>query len=316
MTAVLDCVIIGGGPAGLTAATYLGRFRRNVLVIDKGWSRAKWIALSHNLPGFPEGISGVDLLARMREQARRYGATLEHGTIETLYRADDGLFLAKMGQNTILARTVILATGVVENNPPVTHVAEAVKDGLIRTCPICDGFESIGKKVGVLGNGEHAAAEALFIRTFSSQVSLLLPTGEIALSLETRAALAAARVEIFQVAVGSVAMETDGVTAVAVGDGVTHRFDLVYSAFGIVPQTMLAIAVGAAVDTANRLFVDGHQETSIPGLFAAGDLVRGLNQIAVADGEAAIAATAIHNRLSKILAQPEPSTAGLSSSRA
>ncbi|NEU14526.1 NAD(P)/FAD-dependent oxidoreductase [Methylobacterium sp. BTF04] len=313
MTPVLDCLVIGGGPAGLTAAIYLGRFRRSVLSVDKGWSRAKWITLSHNLPGFPEGISGPDLLARMREQARRYGATLEHGTVEGLRRDADGLFLAKVGETEVAARTVLLAAGVVENNPPLPHVAEAVKSGLIRTCPICDGYEAIGKSIAVLGNGEHAAAEALFIRTFSEQVTLLMPaSGDGGLSSATRAALLAADIATLPVVVGSVALDTSGVIAVGVADGITHRFDRVYSAFGIVPQSMLAVAAGAQVDATTRLFVDGHQETSIRGLFAAGDLVRGLNQIAVADGEAAIAATAIHNRLDRVLAHStEPLSAAV-----
>ncbi|MCJ2046825.1 NAD(P)/FAD-dependent oxidoreductase [Methylobacterium sp. J-078] len=311
MTPVLDCLVIGGGPAGLTAAIYLARFRRSVLSVDKGWSRAKWITLTHNLPGFPEGVSGPDLLARMREQARRYGATLEHGTVEALRRDADGLFLAKVGDTEVTARTVLLAAGVVENNPPLPHVAEAVMGGLVRTCPICDGYEAIGKTIAVLGNGEHAAAEALFIRTFSAQVTLLMPaSGDGGLSSATRSALSAAGIATLPVVVNSVALETSGVTAVGVADGATHRFDRVYSAFGIVPQSMLAVAADAKVDAANRLFVDGHQETSIRGLFAAGDLVRGLNQIAVAEGEAAIAATAIHNRLARVLARATATAPG------
>ncbi len=274
-----------------------------MLSVDKGWSRAKWITLTHNLPGFADGISGPDLLARMRDQARRYGATLEHGTVETLQRDADGLFQAKMGETEVTARTVLLAAGVIENDPPLPHVAEAVRSGLVRTCPICDGYEAIGKTIAVLGNGEHAAAEAVFIRTFSAQVTLLMPaSGDGGLSSDTRSALSAAGIAILPVAVGSVALETTDVTAVGVANGAIHRFDRVYSAFGVVSQSMLAVAVGAKVDAADRLYVDGHQETSIPGLFAAGDLVRGLNQIAVAEGEAAIAATAIHNRLERILA--------------
>ncbi len=96
----------------------------------------------------------------------------------------------------------------------------------------------------------------------------------------------------------------------SVEDGRTHRFDAVYSAFGIAPQTMLAKKAGARVDDADRLFVNEHQETSLDGLFAAGDLVRGLNQISVAEGEAAIAATAIHNRLPKVFSPPSSQTVG------
>ena len=166
MTDDLDCLVIGGGPAGLTAAIYLGRFQRRVLVVDKGWSRAEWITKSHNLPGFPDGVAGPILLGNLRAQARLYGATLETGAVDSLQRDnDDAPFTAKAGASTLTARTVLLATGVIENKPPVPHLADAVKGGLIRTCPICDGYESRGKRIAVLGNGEHAAAEALYLRT-------------------------------------------------------------------------------------------------------------------------------------------------------
>jgi len=303
MSDVLDCLAIGGGPAGLTAAIYLGRFRRQVLVVDKGWSRAEWITKSHNLPGFPGGIAGPVLLGKLRAQARLYSAVLETGVVDVLLRDGNGLFTAKIGNRTLIARTVILATGVVENKPPVEHVADAVKRGLIRTCPICDGYESIGKHIAVLGNGEHAAAEALFLRSFTKKLSLLLMAAETTpLSDDTERALRLAEISVTHVVIGSVTVGDDGVTVLGVEDAQTHRYDAIYSAFGTTSQTMLASGLGARMDSSNRLFVDGHQATSVDGLYAAGDLVRGLNQISVAEGEAAIAATAVHNRLPKVSA--------------
>lgn len=293
-------MIIGGGPAGLTAAVYLGRFRRRVVVVDGGWSRAEWIPRSHNLAGFPQGVSGRVFLEHMREQTRRYGAILSKGYVSGLNRATDGLFTAQLESGEILtAMTVILATGVVENKPPVPHLADAVKRGLIRTCPICDGYESIGKRVAVLGNGNHAAAEALFLRTYTDRLSLLLTGNSSDLEPHRQKALATAGIDIRHVGSGSVKLEADGVTALYGEDGQTHRFDVIYTAFGTTSQAALAKALGARVDDSDRLYVSAHQETSIGGLYAAGDLVRGLNQISVAIGEAAIAATAVHNLLPK-----------------
>jgi thioredoxin reductase (NADPH) len=303
MNEILDCLVIGGGPAGLTAGIYLGRFRRRVLVVDKGWSRAEWITKSHNLPGFPDGIAGPVLLGNLRTQARLYGATLETGIVDALLREENALFSAKIGSRTLLARTIILATGVVENKPPVAHVADAVKRGLIRTCPICDGYENMGKTIAVLGDGEHAAAEALFLRTFTNKVSLLLmATDPTILSEDTIRALKAAGIGVVHVVVGSVSMGDNGVTVLGVEDAQTHRYDVIYSAFGMMPQAVLAIRLGAQMDSSKRLFVDTHQATSIEGMYAAGDLVRGLNQISVAEGEAATAATSVHNRLPKVFA--------------
>ncbi len=300
MNEVLDCLVIGGGPAGLTAATYLGRFRRRVTVVDKGWSRAEWITLSHNLPGFAHGIAGAVLLEDMRAQARLYGANLQKGEIAAVRPLEGGGFTATIDGMNLSARTVLLATGVIENKPPLPHLADAVKSGLIRTCPICDGYEAIGKRVAVLGAGEHAAAEALFLRTYSDRITLLLPAyGDDVLSEETRTSLGKAAIVVTHVAVGAVSLDDDGVVALEVEDGDIHRFDVVYSAFGTTSQSQLAIALQARADPSGRLFVDEHQQTSIKGLYAAGDLVRGLNQICVATGEAAIAATAIHNDLQR-----------------
>jgi thioredoxin reductase (NADPH) len=302
MSDILDCLIIGGGPAGLTASSYLGRFRRRVAVVDKGWSRAEWITLSHNLPGFANGIAGPALLENMRLQARRYGASLQAGVVDALRPTDDGRFVATVDGEDVSANSVLLATGVIENKPPVPHLADAVKHGLIRTCPICDGYEAIGKRVAVLGAGEHAAAEALFLRTYCDKITLLLPAGDDVLSEGTRRSLESAAVVITHVAVGAVSLDDNGVVALEVEDGIIHRFDVVYSAFGTTSQSQLTTGLGARTDPSGRLIVDDHQQTSVEGLYAAGDVVRGLNQIAVADGEAAIAATAIHNRLPKTFA--------------
>ena len=299
----LDCLVIGGGPAGLTASTYLGRFRRRVTVIDKGWSRAEWITLSHNLPGFANGISGPALLENMRLQARRYGASLKSGVVDSLRRMDDGRFVATIDGEDVCASTVLLATGVIENKPPLAHLADAVKHGLIRTCPICDGYEAIGRRVAVLGAGEHAAAEALFLRTYCVKITLLLPAGGAdALSETTLRSLQSAAVTITHVAVGAVSLDEHGVVVLEFEGGKIHRFDVIYSAFGATSQSQLANALQTRADPSGRLIVDEHQQTSVEGLFAAGDVVRGLNQISVADGEAAIAATAIHNRLPKAFA--------------
>lgn len=296
----IDCLIIGGGPAGLTAAIYLGRFRRSVTVIDKGWSRAEWITLSHNLPGFRLGVSGPAWLDDARFQARQYGAELRTGVVDTLEIDAEGGFRAQTASGIIMAATVLLATGVIETKPPLHHVADAVKRGVIRTCPICDGYESIGKSVAVLGTGDHAAAEALFLRTYTDQLTLLLGLDDAdVLSSDKRSALQAAGIVVRHVTVGAVSLQETGLTAITVEDGETHHFDKVYSAFGTVSQSQLAGSLNARVDASDRLFVGEHQETSISGLYAAGDLVRGLNQICVASGEAAVAATAIHNRLPK-----------------
>ena len=306
MDPIVDCLIIGGGPAGLTAGIYLGRFRRAAVIVDAGQSRVDWIPRSHNLPGFVDGVVGADLLASLRTQAKRYGAVIRTGTVSGLTRDAKGLFSADLEENNIRARTVILATGVTENPPPIAHLADAVKSGVVRTCPICDGYESRGKRIAVIGHGVHAAREALYLRTYSDTISLML-TVKDALSLPENIEdkLVSAGISIVQMIGGRVAVDLDGATLVSGENGQVYHFDVVYSAFGTTAQTQLAAALGARLDEDNRFIVNAHQETSIDGLYACGDVVRGLNQISVAEGEAAIAATAIHNRLPHLFAAGE-----------
>jgi thioredoxin reductase (NADPH) len=299
---LLDCAIVGGGPAGLTAATYLARFRRDFRLIDAGDSRARWIPLARNFPGFPDGVSGEALLSLMRDQARRYQAVLEAGAVRRLELTPEGFALTLDDDRILAARTVILATGVVENQPGLPHLVEAVKQGVVRICPICDGFETIGRAVGVLGDGDHAAAEALFVRAYSDRVSLVLTEGSV-LGEAHRRALADAGVEVIAAPVDRVRLEPDGnIRVVGLSGSGERRFDTLYSAFGTTAQASLAIQCGARQADDGRLVVDDHQQTSVQNLYAAGDLVRGLNQIGVAVGEAALAATAIHNRLPRTLA--------------
>ncbi len=292
----LDTLIIGAGPAGLTAGVYLARFRRRILIADTGASRAAWIPRSHNLPGFAKGLHGETLLQNLREQLRGYDVEVETCAVGALSHRPQGGFYADMGGRGVEARHVILATGVAEIVPDIPGAVEAITRSLMRVCPICDGFEAQGKKVAVLGAGDHAAGEALFLRTWAADVSLVLTAGAD-LGSERRQALDHLGVKVFHTALESVSLGAEEVTAVCTEGGKPNHFDIIYSAFGVTAQSDLAQGIGARLDESGRLCVDAHQQTSVMGLYAAGDVVRGLNQISVAEGEAAVAATAIHNRL-------------------
>ena len=288
-----EVLIIGAGPAGLTAATYLARFRRRVLTADGGAPRACWIPVSHNMPGFPQGITGDAILKRMTDQAREYGAVIEPGRVEGLSRDGNG-FLARINNREVRVRAVLLATGVIDHHPDLPGVERAIERSLVRICPICDGYEAIDKAVAVIGDDDKGVREAAFLRTYADRVTLIhIGSGDALTGQDEMKRLG---IELIRAPIDNVQLEGDRVTALSWG-GVSRTFDLVYSALGTSPNAELAKALDARIGEDGRLFVDPHQATSVKGLYAAGDVVRGLNQIAVASAEAAVAATAIHNAL-------------------
>jgi thioredoxin reductase (NADPH) len=289
-----DAVVIGGGPAGLTGATYLARFRRDVLLFDSGDSRACSIPLSHNYPGFPDGIPGPELIEAMREQARRHAVHTLAARVDELARTEAG-FVLHSGGHAIEARCVLLATGAADIWPDMPEAAQALRDGVLRFCPVCDGYEIAGRAVGVVTNGSAGVHEAVYLRHFSAQVTVFLCAADVVPNADELRLLREAGVAVAE-APPSAFARCEGGVSVRCGD--RHQtFAALYSAFGMNVRSRLAVALGAATDAQGYLVVDGHQQTSVPGLYAAGDVASGLNQISVATGGAAVAASAMHRRL-------------------
>jgi thioredoxin reductase (NADPH) len=294
----IDCLIVGGGPAGLAAAIYLARFQRRIVLADAGRSRASWIPISHNHPGFPDGIPGTELLARMRAQAERYGASVATGEVERLERQEDGFAATMSNGSRLRVRHVLLATGAEDEAPPMSLPAleEAVGRGLLRYCPICDAYEVRGRRVALIGSRQCRVHEAMLLRGYTHDLTVLTLREPWSLPEEERATLAGAGIALVEAPVTELAIEGESLVA-RTGDGHCHRFDTLYAALGLRARSGLAHSLGAEQDADGALAVDRHQETSVSGLYAAGDVVQGLAQISVAMGHAAIAATAIHNRL-------------------
>jgi thioredoxin reductase (NADPH) len=289
---MLDCLIIGGGPAGLTAAIYLGRYRRTARVLDSGESRALKIPLTHNYAGF-KGIAGPDLLARLREQATSFGALIEPSRVESLKRGDDRFVAFTAGEN-IHARFVLLATGLLDVSPELTGKQAAPADA-VRYCPICDGYEAMDRKVGVLGTLHDAGEKALFLRTYTRQVTVFA-TNATDKPADMRDQLLKAGIEIVANDGPPKFIGIHGIS-MAVREGNRQVVDVLYPALGCWPRSELALPYGAARDSVGCLKVDARQQTTVDGLYAAGDVVTDLHQLSVAIGHAAIAATAIHKRL-------------------
>lgn len=295
---ILDCLIIGGGPAGLTAAIYLARFHLDILVVDGGKSRAAWIPCTRNHAGYPDGIEGKELLRRMREQACKYGAKIETEHVTKLERDEDsGLFTATWGSGQAVARSVLLATGVTNRRPPMDEDLhdEALSRGLVRYCPICDGYEVTDKKVGVIGSGAHGVAEALFIRSYTADLTLIAPDKALHVKPEDQERLKRAGIDCVDGPAHAVAI-TGNCIVVDTAEG-HYTFDSIYPALGSDTHTQLGEMAGAKLAADGCFLCDDHQRTSVPGLYAAGDVVHGLDQISHAMGEGGVAATTIRNDL-------------------
>lgn len=290
---LLDCLIVGGGPAGLTAATYLARFHRTFVLVDAGESRARWIPESHNCPGFPFGVAGKALLGKLRTQAETYGASIEDGRIAELERDGEGFLATSADGRRWRARQVLLATGIVDRMPAMQGLEIGIERHSVRLCAVCDGYEASDERIAVLAPADAAIRHAVFLRTYSRQVTAI--RSEAGEPSEECARLAReAGVPLLDVATALRCDESE--CEVEIGEH-RHRFDTLYPVLGIDAQSALATALGAAVDDNGELVVDADMQTSVPSLFAIGDVVSALNQISVAVGHAAIAATVIHNRL-------------------
>ena len=275
-----DCVVIGGGPAGLTAAVYLQRFQRRLLVVDGGNGRALKITKSHNCPGFPDGISGKELVGRLGEQLRAFDGEVVAGEVTNVVPHDDGLLkMELLSGMALVSRTVLLCTGVQDRLPALPGVDQVCLADRLRQCPICDGYEYRGRAIGVLGSSDHAVREAKFLEDFGASVLVLPLEGQGQKNFATRVAFDGESVQV------------------TMSDGSTQRCDVLYAALGVEPRTSLARQLGATLDDSGNVVVDAHCRSSIRGLYAAGDVVSALDQIAVAFGHGAIAATTIHNDL-------------------
>ena len=293
---IYDTLIIGGGPGGLTAALYLRRFTRKVALFDRGNSRLSWIPVSHNYPGFPEGVHGPQLLDKLRCQLGLYGGAITRGDIVAL-RIEDGVFVGQHEAGEVRALTVLLATGIADVGLPVERWREAVACGAIRLCPVCDGYDVIDKRIAVVSSETNPIGHAMFMRTFSADITLFERSETSIVTGEERQHLEAAGVRYVSSMVRDVSMSDAMTPILNTANGRSWEFDVMYPMLGETARSELAVQLGAHTADCGGIVVDAYQATSVAGLYAIGDVVLGLNQISVATGQAAVAATRIHNAL-------------------
>jgi len=302
---VFDCAIVGAGPAGLAALEYLARFHRRAVALGACGPapRLLYIDRTYNLPGYPEGIQGRALLERLRVQAETMGGLVRDETVVRVEGRDEDFRLLLSDDSTLRARKVVLAMGVRDREPNIPNIKPHIGH-FVRYCPVCDGFEHSGKHLGILGHGPSVARHALFLQTFSNRISIFLD-GHSHQTLERyNRVLESNGIEVYEARVVKIVEgkredgETDYVgRGVCLDDGSEHELAVLYGALGCDLHFEPVAQLNLNLDEDGYIMTDINQQTSVPGLYAVGDVTSQINQISVAFGQATIAAVRIHNAL-------------------
>lgn len=291
----LDVAIVGGGPAGLSAAFWLARYRREVRVYDTGEPRNEPTWAVHGYPGLPD-TPPLELRRKMREQAIGAGAEVELRSVESLQGEKDSFLLTLQGGERITARRVILAYGRQDLLPPIPGL-EAHYGRSVFHCPDCDGPSMLGVRLGVVGWDRPAGELALYLQTWADSVALLANGQEIELNLEQREKLARLGVTLYEQPVVKL-VERDGLLeAIELAGGEALEVGGLFFHLGSLPASRLAEQATCEHDEHGYVCTDRSGETTVPGLFATGDITGHPHLVVSAAAEGVTAALAIHRSL-------------------
>lgn len=292
MIVVYDSVVVGGGPAGLSAALQLARFNRRVLLLDSGMGRSTYHQTNHNYLGFPGGVGAQELRELGRRQVREYPVALVDEAAVAV-ESSSGTFVATTASgNAVRGRTLVLATGVRDHFPIFPEWESYVGRSLF-WCIVCDGYGTRGKSVVALGNDDEAAVTAMQFLEFTRRVVLVTNAPERRISAEAIETMEDKGVRLVDGQLRRLYGHDGIVHSLELSDGQTFDADLVFSLQGSTPNSELASGLGVATNAQGYVITDESQQTSIGGVFAAGDVTRdGSHQVATAVHEGLTAATA------------------------
>jgi thioredoxin reductase (NADPH) len=292
----VDVAVVGGGPAGLTAALYTTRLGLDTLVLDRGGGRAAMMTDTHNVIGVTEDVSGNEFLGTAREQVEEYGGEVRRGFVDDVAPVDAGDPAAGFRLDTtdgdLLTRRVVLATGFSDGrpDPPLPRTGKG-----LHWCLHCDAYMFVDEPVFVMGTGEGAAHVAMIMLNFTDDVDLLTRGEDPEWSEETAEQLEAHPVDVIDA--GITGMNKDGngwLESYEFADGTIREYKGGFPMLGSEYNADLVDSLGLERTDDGTVAVDGDGETSVPGVYAVGDLTPGHNQIPVAMGEGADAGIAIH----------------------
>lgn len=277
---MIDVLIVGGGPAGISAAVYLKRFKLNILVLMKDYGTLAKTDHIENYYGFIEPITGTKLVENGIKQAIRMGIEVKEEEVIHIESFDDFTVRTTKGEYT--AKTVLLATGASRSGLKVKGFHEYVGKG-ISYCAVCDGFIYRNKKIALVGSGEFMHEEYEVLRNFTSDLTVYTNGMPLTVSLENATVNHESIVEI---------IGNETLTHIKTKQGI-YETDALFVAIGTPSASDFALRMGAFLSKNNEIEVDDSFMTNIPGLFAAGDCIGGFYQIAKAVSDGAHASVAI-----------------------
>lgn len=303
---VKSVVMVGAGPSALTAAIYTTREDIDTTLYEKGvvGGLAAITDKVDNYPGFPDGVEGMALADRLQRQAERFGAKIEYGNVSAI-RHEDGVNILTVDGNEVRAKAVLIATGSDYNKLNIPGEAEYYGRG-VHYCATCDGAFYRDKRLVVVGGGNSGVQEAIFLTRFASHIDLLVRSTVKAsqvLQDDLKKYIDDGKVTIHLKTMPTeiVADNTGKVTAVKAtkaGEATEFMVDGVFIFIGLKPNTQFLEGSGVELDERRLIKTDNHLATSLPGVFASGDVRSGATmQVASAVGEGATAALSIREYL-------------------
>jgi len=292
---VREVIVIGGGIAGLSAAIYLGRARRDTLVIDSGHSMAKWEPVVENYLGFPGGIHGEDLLKYGRQQAERHEVRFAQDKVESIERAGE-VFVLHGQKQTYHGKRLLLATGIFHLPPEIPGVKECLGHSMF-FCKDCDGYRVQDKRIAICGANDEAVEYALGMLLYSPCVMIATNGEEPHWSKQHAGWIEEYKIPVHTARIQDVEHRERQILGFLMEDGQKVKVDNLFTTRGDIFHTELAEQLGAKLDGEGQVVVDHCMRTSVPHLYSAGCVTPSNCQMIIAAGEGAAAAQAMNRDL-------------------